>query len=115
MKKELINIYERLIELSDLNIQQKLWLNINNSTGYISSYDELMCSLFDDLNFDNFIDELATNLGFSQKIIAELNVLRGLLKNYENINSDKLILEDPKWRKIIEQGKLVIKLWPKEK
>jgi len=53
MNREIINritgyIYDKIIELSDINLQRKLWLNENNDTGLISSYVEVMCSLFDD-------------------------------------------------------------------
>lgn len=40
------NIYGRLVELADLNLQRKLWLNEQNDPGLISSYPELMSSLF---------------------------------------------------------------------
>lgn len=42
------NIYRDLLELSDITLQKKLWLNQNNNTGLLSSYSELMCRLFDD-------------------------------------------------------------------
>ena len=51
-------IYKKIIELSDLGLQRKLWLNEKNDTGLISSYSELMSSLFDDFNFDDFLSQL---------------------------------------------------------
>jgi hypothetical protein len=51
-------IYDKIIELSDLDLQRKLWLNENNDTGLISSYDELMCSLFDDSKCDSEFTEI---------------------------------------------------------
>ena len=41
-----------LVELSDIDLQRKLWLNIDNNTGLISSYSELFNSLFSDFDFD---------------------------------------------------------------
>jgi hypothetical protein len=49
------NVYDKILELSGLDLQRKLWLNENNDIGLISSYDEAMCSLFDDNNLDEFI------------------------------------------------------------
>ena len=45
MEEQIKNIYRCIKELSDLNLQKKLWLNENNDTGLISSYSELLSSL----------------------------------------------------------------------
>ena len=45
---ELEYIHDRIEELSSVDLQEKMWLNQNNDTGRISSYAELMCSLYDD-------------------------------------------------------------------
>ena len=47
-----------LVELSDIDLQRKLWLNIDNNTGLISSYSELFNSLFSDFDFDYEIKDL---------------------------------------------------------
>ena len=75
------DIYSRIIELSDLGLQIKLWLNQENDTDLISSYSELMCSLFDDFNFDDFVDTPPSEFGFSESVVFELRKLRGLLNN----------------------------------
>jgi len=104
-------IYERIIEASDLALQRKIWLNENNDTGLMSSYVELMCSLFDDFNFDDFIDNRASKIGLSNSVIFELNKLRELLNNYNEKESDEEIINDPEWKKIVEQAERVIKNW----
>ena len=48
MIKNIQNIYENLLELSDLNLQKEIWFNIENTKGLVSSYAELMNRLFDD-------------------------------------------------------------------
>lgn len=107
------NIYRLIGELADLSLQRKLWLNENNDTGLISSYSELMCSLFDDYNFDGFIDNRASKIGLSNSVIFELNKLRELLNNYNEKGSDKEIISDPDWKKVVEQAKIILREWNK--
>jgi uncharacterized protein Smg (DUF494 family) len=115
MKKQILtNIYLDLIELSDIKKQKKYWLNINNKSEKISSYIELMCRLFDDNCFDNFIDVEAQKAGFSDRIIKELNQLRKLLNMYQEKASDEEIIKDKDWNKIVIQALSVIKLWNEE-
>ncbi len=104
-------IYDKIIELSDLSLQRKLWLNENNDTGLISSYIEVMCSLFDDFQFDVFIDKTAFEIGLSEDVILELNNLRTLLNAYNEKESDEDIINDPEWKKVVEQAEIVIKKW----
>ena len=106
------NIYQRIIELADVNLQRKLWLNEDNESGLISSYNELLCSLFDDFNFDYFIDNSASKI-LTHSTIVELNKLRELLNAYEEKDSDEEIIKDPEWMKIVEQANVVLREWDK--
>jgi hypothetical protein len=107
------NVYRIIVELASLSLQRKLWLNENNDTGLISSFYELMSSLFDDFGFDDFIDNRATKVGLSNSLIFELNKLRELLNSYNEKESDEEIINDPEWKNIVEQAKMVIKEWDK--
>ena len=102
------NIYNDIIELSDLCLQKKLWLNKNNNTGQISSYVELMCRLFDDNNFDDFIDNKTHEMNFDKEVIYELKNLRTLLNNYSEKFTDAEIIKDPKWENISLQAKKIM-------
>ena len=113
MNKIIESIYRMIIELSDLSLQRKLWLNENNDTGLISSYTEVMCSLFDDFSFDDFIDNRASKIGLSNATIFELNKLRELLNSYNEKESDEGIIGDPEWKEVVEQAKIVIREWDK--
>lgn len=113
MDKIIEHIYRMIVELADLSLQRKLWLNENNDTGLISSYAELMSSLFDDFGFDDFVEKGATKLGLSNSLILELSKLRELLNNYEEKESDAEIISDPEWKKIVEQAEMVIQEWDK--
>ncbi|MGN6249167.1 MAG: hypothetical protein ACTHNG_12505 [Ginsengibacter sp.] len=104
-------IYNDSIELSDLDLQRKLWLNENNDTGLISSYVEVMCRLFDDNKLDDFIDKTASKIDFSNSTIFQLNKLRELLNDYNEKDTDEKIIADPEWKKVVEQAKKVIREW----
>jgi hypothetical protein len=109
------HIYRLIGELADISLQRKLWLNENNDTGLMSSYSELMCSLFDDLGFDGFIDDEATKIGLSKGLIFKLSGLRASLNSYDEKDTDEGIISDPEWRKVVEQAKAVIEEWNKER
>ena len=64
-----------------------------------------MCRLFDDDNFDMFIDNNAKDYGFDSSFIVLLNQLRNMLNNYIEKNSDIEIITDPKWIKIALHAK----------
>ena len=69
------SVYDNIEEASSIKQQKMYWLNENNVEGYISSYIELMCTLFDDFDFDDFVKNMACRLGFPPKtyrIIARI-------------------------------------------
>ncbi len=101
-------------ELSDVSLQRQLWLNESNKMGLVSSYSELMCSLFDDFGFEDFVDNRATKIGLSDPLILELSKLRSLLNSYVEKESDEAIINDPAWGKNVEQANVVIAKWDKE-
>ena len=110
-KKWLENIYHEIAELSDSEMQRRLWLGKDSK--YISSYDELLCSLFDDFNFDLFIDnELPKIEGLTPSFIQSIRKLREMFNEYDRKNlNDEQIIEDPEWLKVVEQAKMVEKQW----
>jgi hypothetical protein len=114
MKKNVENIYEDILELSDLELQKRLWLNDHNDTGLISSYTEVNNRLFDDNSFDLFIDKEVFELGFSPALIVELDALRTMLNRYEQKKTDVEIINDPKWSEVSKQASLVINMWNNE-
>jgi hypothetical protein len=114
MENIITSIYTTIIELSDLDLQRKLWLNQENNTGLISSYSELMCSLFDDLYFDYFVENEVSKIDLPNSAIVELRKLRELLNGYDEKSSDVEIINDPEWKKVVEQAKIVIKEWGKK-
>lgn len=111
MDSDLINIYNKITEISSVDLQRKLWLNENNTTGLVSSYAEVMNSLFDDFGFDNFIDCVAPELGIPDSTLIALNKLRESLNRYVEKGSDKEIIDDPEWKEITRQAQDVLNNW----
>ena len=101
----------RIVEISDLQLQRKIWLNENNDTGLESSYDELICTLFDDFNFEKFVKYYAKEYGLKNSVISELRILKDMLNNYKAKDSYEGIIEDKEWKKISLQAKIIIKMW----
>ncbi len=111
MNHVLEEIYSRIVEISDKDIQRKMWLNENNDIGLISSFDELMCSLFDDFDFDKFVDYRAKELGILDSVILELKILRDMLNNYQEKESHIEIIEDEEWENVSLQARKIVKIW----
>lgn len=73
-------IYDNIEESSNIKQQKMYWLNENNVEGYVSSYIELMCTLFDNFDFDDFVKNTACRLGFPPKLIELLQEFRDAIK-----------------------------------
>jgi len=101
----------RLVELSDIDMQKKLWLNIDNDTGLISSYSELFNSLLGDFDFDYEIKVLE-----DEDLKQNLTQLKVMLEEYKEPNyywnddgyDDNIILNDPNWQKIVLFAKEIV-------
>ena len=89
MEEQIKNIYRCIKELSDLNLQKKLWLNENNDTGLISSYSELLSSLYDDFDFDN--KELTFMYKYFKSVFLNKKTDLNLLINKYNQIKDNYI------------------------
>jgi hypothetical protein len=109
--KYIENIYEDLLELSDIKIQKQYWNNKN--PGHVSSYTELMCRLFDDDCFDDFVGLLKKNAGCFQDQVKQIVDLHEKLNLYnEKGKTDNNILSDTKWWEIVKLSKVVFNNWP---
>lgn len=102
------DIKNRIKEISDLDLQRKLWLNKNNDTGLISSYTELMNSLFDDLMFDDFVDNTIIRENWNLAFVEKMNQLRSYLNDYQEKQNDEEIIKDPEWIKISQFAKEIL-------
>jgi len=113
---ELECIRDKMKELSSLDLQEKMWLNQNNDTGYISSYAELMCTLYDDINLELVLRKAMEKYGHSNNALNELYKLNSLLDNYEEPYTnghidDELVIKDSNWQVIVKQAQTVLANW----
>ena len=113
---ELEYIHDKIEELSSVDLQEKMWLNQNNDTGYISSYAELMCTLYDDINLELVLRKAMEKYGHSNNALNELYKLSSLLNDYEEPYTngridDELIIKDSNWQVIVKQAQRVLANW----
>lgn len=113
---ELEYIHDRIEELSSVDLQKKMWLNQNNDTGRISSYAELMCSLYDDCFLELVLKKAMEKYGHSNNALNELYKLDSLLNDYEEpyrngYIDDELIIKDSNWQVIVKQAQRVLANW----
>ncbi len=113
---ELEYIHDRIEELSSVDLQKKMWLNQNNDTGCISSYAELMCSLYDDCLLELVLKKAMEKYGHSNNALNELYKLDSLLNDYEEpyrngYIDDELIIKDSNWQVIVRQAQRVLANW----
>ena len=112
---ELDYIYDKIEELSSVDLQNKLWLNRNNNTGRISSYT-LMCTLYDDINLELVLRKAMEKYGYSSDALNGLYQLNSLLNNYKEPYSngnidDELVIKDSNWQVVVEQAQTVLANW----
>ena len=113
---ELEDIHDKIEELSSVDLQNKLWLNRNNDTGRISSYAELMCTLYDDCFLELVLRKAMEKYGYSSDALNELYQLNALLNNYEEPYTnggidDELVIKDSNWQVIVKQAQTVLANW----
>ena len=107
---------DRIEELSSVDLQEKMWLNQNNDTGRISSYAELMCSLYDDCFLELVLKKAMEKYGHSNNALNGLYKLSSLLNDYEEPYTngcvdDELIIKDSNWQVIVKQAQTVLANW----
>ena len=108
------NIYNSLKDYSDLSTQEKLWLG--KDLDFFSSFEEDLSMLFDSFCLDDFLsDDNWQKLRLSDNLRGKLVEFRNALDTYKGKETDKEILEDPEWHKIVNHAKEVILLWNEER
>lgn len=79
-----------LEEFSDPQMQLRVWANIENANGEMSSFVEASCSLFDDSGLGVALDRDQT--GLTDNILEDIRVLDGALRSAEKC-SDQPIMD----------------------
>jgi hypothetical protein len=100
-------IFNDLKELSDKDLQVRIW--VKGDVEYVSSYEELMCSLFDDNHFDDYLDVYWKALDIKNQTKRKLHLLRNMLNKYSKGDKSELeIINDPKWNEIVELADVLV-------
>jgi len=111
------NIVAFIKQIASAEFQEKGW--VKGEVHDYCTFVETMCGLFDDANFDLFLDEKAKELGFAEDQIAALNHLRAALNLYTDkhgcYEDPAIIVNDPEWHKIRELAKEALKTFHIEK
>lgn len=93
--------------IADRDLQVKLWLE-GGFPDFISSYSEVQ-NMLDDLGFEDFLNNNKFIDGYAAEIQIDLIELNRLLFNYDDTDkSDKEIINDPKWDRIVKLASVVI-------
>ena len=82
-----------LEELSDRALQEKLWLG--KCEGEMSTFDEAICTTFDDSGFGDALDSPANKFGLSEVLREKANRLRALIHKIPHTLDDKDIIIHP--------------------
>lgn len=99
------NIAFAIKDMSDLEFQKTVWMGLDPKN--VSSFGEILCVLYDDLCFDDYLEYLETNFG-QDKLYLLMKELDNMVSAYKPNLQDWQILRDPLWLMITEKAKEVI-------
>ncbi len=103
-KNQMRNLLDIVTVLSDLEWQQKAWIE-NSIPNVWSFWEETMCQFFDDCFIDDFLNNYNPNYGLSGPQVAALWKLRNILDDYCERNprtmAAKDVLSDPRWHEVV--------------
>lgn len=90
-----------------MELQRKSWLDKSNTNPHWS-FEEFMCSYFDDLEVDNNYKDLLNKGWISKSEFEIIQSWHGLLDKYDSPNNEdydvEAILADKKWQLIVKEG-----------
>jgi hypothetical protein len=87
-------------QIADAAFQERAWFG--RSATEVSSPDELVCQLFDDLQFEQFLSKHASALGCDQEAAgrALVNLLNDYLAQHPEEFDTTSVFHDPEWQRI---------------
>ncbi len=104
------SIYLSVKDISDIKLQERVWLD--NTNGQVSSFVEMINTLYDDNCFEDFLSvkewDEQRSLG---KLHQELHVLKEMIDAYEEPATDAQVLTDAGWKRIVNQAKRTVNVW----
>tara|TARA_R110002096_G_scaffold431852_1_gene647543 strand:- start:206 stop:598 length:393 start_codon:yes stop_codon:yes gene_type:complete len=112
------NIFEAIKNLSDIELQKLTWSGKHPK--FISSLTETLARLYDDLDFERYIEyyKSINNMDNTYILFEELNKMMNDFKDYGyetelKVEGYKEILNNTKWIAITQKAKEIIFEWNK--
>jgi len=87
------NIVSLLKELSDIEFQKNIWLNVNNPRGLVCSFVEAVNMLFDDCVVTEYLNE--GEIIISKSVTKALKELSLALDSVNEYRPEEEIINDP--------------------
>jgi hypothetical protein len=111
------NIFKAIKDVSDIELQKLAWLG--KHPVFISSFTEVVATLYDDFDFERYIKYYKSIKGKDKlyKLLFELNEMINKYKvqGYEvelEAKGMEMILSDPKWIEITKKAKEIYQAVP---
>ncbi len=101
------NLFNAIKDVSDIEMQKNAWNG--KSPNIVSSFSEIISILYDDFDFERYIEYYEKTDGESE-LLAQMKNLDKMIAEYNPLNSDELILSDPQWVEITKKAKSVYEL-----
>lgn len=105
-----LNILNSIKEISDLENQKLTWTG--KHLNEVSSYVEVINTLYDDYFFDEFIAYVKENEPEKKELYSMILELDDKINNYQEKEKSNLeIINDPKWIHITKVAESITKIW----
>ena len=112
--RELLRVVNRI---ADRDYQERVWLNAAGTE--VDSWEETICQFFDDYQADLLLAEGNEALAITPlqyaKLVSFKEALDRYARRFPDVISNRVVLEDPEWTKIIEMAKEVRQVFPDSK
>ena len=112
MTIHLSNVIECLRELSDIEFQRRVW--VDGSGPDVSSFEELICQLFDDTGLDDAIESGAARDELGEEIATRLQDLDSAIARIDRSLSADLLVEHPAMEDVRQLASTVLSQFEKQ-
>ena len=104
-----VNIFNSIKDISDIEFQKLAWMGRHPTK--VSSFTEIINVLYDDNDFEEFIQYTRADWG-QEKLHELLLEINRIINAYNATDKmDVQILEDPEWHSITEVANKIIFHW----
>ena len=102
-------LFDVLRVISDSEYQQRVWIAGEGED--VSSYEDTICELFDDLCFDEYLADPENRSRPAYDALLNFREdLTSFLYRFNNLQSKDVVVH-PKWQEIQKSARAIIKTW----